>query len=71
MTGGILQLVARGYDDLYIIKDPEITYFKIVYRRYTNFSIQPKIIAFNDNESLSFVLTPFHAGSTVSFLIIA
>ena len=49
MTGGILQLVARGYDDLYIIKDPEITYFKIVYRRYTNFSIQPKIIKFNDN----------------------
>jgi hypothetical protein len=49
MTGGILQLVARGYDDLYMIKDPEITYFKIVYRRYTNFSIQPKIIKFNDN----------------------
>ena len=51
MTGGILQLVARGYDDLYMIKNPEITYFKIVYRRYTNFSIQPKIITFNDNAS--------------------
>ena len=49
MTGGILQLVARGYDDLYMIKNPEITYFKIVYRRYTNFSIQPKTITFNDN----------------------
>ena len=49
MTGGLLQLVARGYDDLYMIKNPEITYFKIVYRRYTTFSIQPKIIKFNDN----------------------
>ena len=38
MTGGILQLVARGYDDTYIIKEPEITYFKIVYRRHTNFA---------------------------------
>jgi hypothetical protein len=49
MTGGILQLVARGYDDLYMIKDPEITYFKIVYRRHTNFSIQPKVLKFNEN----------------------
>jgi hypothetical protein len=52
MTGGILQLVARGYDDTYIIKEPEITYFKIVYRRHTNFSISPKILNFN--ESLNF-----------------
>ena len=51
MTGGILQLVARGYDDLYIIKDPEITYFKIVYRRYTNFSFYPKELYFNNNIS--------------------
>jgi hypothetical protein len=49
MTGGILQLVAKGYDDLYIINDPEITYFKIVYRRYTNFGMQPNILHFNDS----------------------
>jgi len=49
MTGGILQLVARGYDDTYIIKEPEITYFKIVYRRHTNFAIFPKILKFNEN----------------------
>lgn len=49
MTGGILQLVARGYDDTYIIKEPEITYFKIVYRRHTNFSIFPKILKFQEN----------------------
>ncbi len=49
MTGGILQLVARGYDDTYIIKEPEITYFKIVYRRHTNFSTFPKILNFNQD----------------------
>ncbi len=49
MTAGILQLVARGYDDAYIIKEPEITYFKIIYRRYTNFAIYPKVLRFNDN----------------------
>lgn len=49
MTGGILQLVARGYDDLYIIKEPEITYFKIVYRRHTNFSLFPKVLKFAEN----------------------
>lgn len=47
MTGGILQLVARGFDDLYILNDPEITYFKIVYRRHTNFSMFPKKLKFN------------------------
>lgn len=47
MTGGILQLVARGYDDLYIINEPEITYFKIIYRRHTNFAMFPKKLKFN------------------------
>ncbi len=49
MTGGILQLVARGYDDTFIIKEPEITYFKIVYRRHTNFSTFPKLLNFSEN----------------------
>jgi hypothetical protein len=38
MTGGILQLVAIGVDNVYLIGDPQITFFKIVYRRHTNFS---------------------------------
>ncbi len=48
MTGGILQLVARGYDDAYIILSPDITFFKIVYRRHTNFSMYPTILKFNE-----------------------
>lgn len=38
MTGGILQLVAYGTEDLFITRDPQITFFKLVYRRHTNFS---------------------------------
>jgi len=41
MTGGILQLVAYGIEDIFITKDPQITFFKIVYRRHTNFSTEP------------------------------
>lgn len=39
MTGGILQLIAKNYDDLYLTISPQVTLFKVVYRRYTNFSI--------------------------------
>jgi hypothetical protein len=38
MTGGILQLVAQGIENIYINGDPEITTFKTVYRRHSNFS---------------------------------
>lgn len=38
MTGGIIQLVAYGREDLFLTRDPQITFFKIIYRRHTNFS---------------------------------
>ena len=38
MTGGIIQLVAYGVEDIFLTKDPQITFFKVVYRRHTNFS---------------------------------
>lgn len=41
MTGGLIQLLARGNEDIYLIYDPQITFFKIVYKRYTNFAIEP------------------------------
>jgi Major capsid protein N-terminus/Large eukaryotic DNA virus major capsid protein len=39
MGGSLLQLVAKGADDVYLIKDPQVTMFRVVYRRHTNFSI--------------------------------
>lgn len=38
MTGGIVQLVAYGHEDLFLTRDPQITFFKIMYRRHTNFA---------------------------------
>ncbi len=40
MTGGIIQLVAYGNQDIFLTSDPQITFFKVVYRRHTNFSIE-------------------------------
>ena len=42
MGGGLLQLVATGQQDIYLTGNPQITFFKIVYRRHTNFSILNK-----------------------------
>lgn len=38
MAGGLMQLAAYGAQDIYLTGAPQITYFKIVYRRYTNFA---------------------------------
>ena len=40
MGGGLLQLVAYGSQDMYLTGNPQITFFKTVYRRHTNFSIE-------------------------------
>ena len=40
MGGGLMQLAAYGSQDVYLTTNPEITYFKAVYRRYTNFSME-------------------------------
>ena len=42
MAGGALTiLVAHGFENIYLCGEPQITFFKIVYRRYTNFAIEP------------------------------
>lgn len=38
MTAGIIQLVAKGREDIFLTRDPQITFYKVVYRRHTNFS---------------------------------
>ena len=40
MGGGLMQLVAYGAQDIYLTGNPQITFFKVVYRRHTNFSIE-------------------------------
>jgi hypothetical protein len=48
MAGGLLQLIAYGAQDIYLTNDPQITFFKVVYRRHTNFSLQTFEKTFND-----------------------
>ena len=40
MTGGLIQLVAVGVQDIYLIGNPQITFFKTVYKKYTNFAME-------------------------------
>lgn len=40
MAGGIIQLAAYGIQDVYLTGDPQITFFKIIYRRHTNFAME-------------------------------
>ena len=47
MGGGLIQLVSVGFQDLYLSSDPEITFFKMVYKRHTNFSQEPVVQNFN------------------------
>lgn len=62
MGGGLIQLVAYGVEDIYLTKDPQITYFKVVYRRHTNFSREQIPVYFvqdaNFGERVSCTISP-------------
>jgi hypothetical protein len=40
MAGGLMQLVAYGAQDVFLTGTPEITFWKISYRRHTNFAME-------------------------------
>ena len=40
MGGGLLQLVAYGAQDAYLTGNPHITFWKILYKRHTNFAME-------------------------------
>lgn len=39
-SGGLLQLVAVGAQDTYLTGNPNVTFFRVAYRRHTNFAIE-------------------------------
>jgi hypothetical protein len=51
MGGGLLQLVAYGAQDVYLTGNPQITFFKVAYRRHTNFALEAIEQTFNGNAS--------------------
>ncbi len=40
MGGGLLQLIASNIQDKHLTSNPEFTYFKKAYFKYTNFSFE-------------------------------
>ena len=50
MGGGLMQLVAYGAQDIYLTGNPQITFFKVVYRRHTNFSMESIQQTWNGNQ---------------------
>lgn len=47
MPGGLIQLVAYGSQDLFLTGIPQITFFKIVYKKYSNFAMESIEIPIN------------------------
>ena len=47
MGGGLMQLVAIGAQDVHLTGNPQISFFKVVYRRHTNFSMESIEQSFN------------------------
>ena len=48
MPGGLIQISSYGSQDLTLTGNPQITYFKIVFRRYTNFGIRTVEVSFDN-----------------------
>ncbi len=49
MPGGLLSILSYGSTDLFLTGAPQITFFKAVYRRHTNFSVESVEIGLNTN----------------------
>jgi hypothetical protein len=45
--GGLLQLVATGKQDLFLTGNPQISFFKMIYRRHTNFATESQPMYFD------------------------
>jgi hypothetical protein len=57
MGGGLMQLVAYGAQDIYLSGNPQITLFKIVYRRHSNFAMESIEQTFNGHVDLGKTVT--------------
>ena len=53
MGGGLMQLIAIGAQDVFLTGNPQMTFFKVVYRRYTNFSKECILQDFSSSNNLA------------------
>lgn len=73
MAGGLMQLVTYGTQDLTLTGNPQITFFYIVYRRYTNFGKKMIELSFNNSPNFnqtSYINIPKNNGDLLSQLIL-
>ena len=61
MAGGLMQLAAVGSQDLYLSGDPQMTFFKTVYKRHTNFAMEFMKLYFKSKQK--FEMAQFTQGS--------
>lgn len=47
-SGTLVELIARGKQDVALTGNPQISYFKTVYHRHTNFAVEPIRNVFNE-----------------------
>lgn len=68
MAGGLITIINAGCQDLYLIGNPEITHFKCLYRRHTNFAMESIKVPMDDEVGFnmtSHVILP-RAGDLIS-----
>ena len=56
MPGGLIQLAAYGSENLYLMGNPQITFFKIVYKQHTNFSVEPIELELEEKPKISNIM---------------
>ena len=73
MAGGAIQLVVYGAKDLFITGTPQITFFKVVYRRHTNFAVQQFNHGFTDGPGFGrlSVLKLFRLGDLINKMVLS
>lgn len=72
MGGGLLQLSASGKQDLFLNGNPQMTYWKQIYRRYDPFAIEAIPIVFDGGPDFGKRLTAIipHTGDLLSQLLL-
>jgi hypothetical protein len=54
MTVGLIELYNKGKEDIFLIGNPEITFFKSIYKKYYNFSYEDKLCNFSTKPLLGY-----------------
>ena len=57
MAGGLIQLIIKGPQDFFFTENPEISFFKKIYKKHTDFTIETKEIFLNSESTFDSIST--------------